>query len=31
MEGGLMKHFCKGTSAKLVEEYDEKIGKMLKV
>ena len=31
MEGGLMKHFCKGTSSKLVEEYDEKIDKLLKV
>ncbi len=31
MEGGLMKHFCKGTSTKIVEEYDEKIEKLLKV
>ena len=31
MEGGLMKHFCKGTSTKMVEEYDEKIDKLLKV
>ena len=26
-----MKHFCKGTSTKMVEEYDEKIDKLLKV
>jgi hypothetical protein len=26
-----MKHFCKGTATKYVEEYDEKIEKLLKV
>jgi hypothetical protein len=31
MEGGLMKHFCKGTSTKIVDEFEEKIEKMMKV